>query len=300
MHSREHHRQEVEAFLRDNFSGDDWSFSLPQGSGHETYFAEAGERAYFVKLGVQTAPYRAMAAIGFTPEVLAAGVLEDGTTVLVQPRLQGRTPTRADYRDNLARIATVIGETHRSSELRHVLPEAVSELHSAAAMQSLDSIRARWEKVRPLVPREAAFVDRSLEELADQIRSLAGSGLVASHNDICNANWLISNDGHFYLIDLDSMSLDDPAVDVGATLWWYYPPALRPRFLAVVGYANDEAFRSRMRLRMAMHCLSILLPRDRSFDQFDPASFGQWLADFKAALAGGENPQGYDDSPQGK
>jgi thiamine kinase-like enzyme len=76
-----------------------------------------------------------------------------------------------------------------------------------------------------------------------------------SHNDICNANWLLTPQGRLYLIDLELMSLDDPAVDIGATLWWYYPPELRRRFLEVVGYADDESFRIRMRVRMAMHCL---------------------------------------------
>ena len=47
-----------------------------------------------------------------------------------------------------------------------------------------------------------------------------------------------------------------------------------------------------------MHCLSILLPRDGSFDEFHPDLFGAWLGDFRAALAGGENPQGYEkDNP---
>ena len=46
--------------------------------------------------------------------------------------------------------------------------------------------------------------------------------------------------GELYLIDLESMSLDDPALDIGATLWWYYPPELRQRFLEIAGQASDE------------------------------------------------------------
>ncbi|HVF24923.1 MAG TPA: phosphotransferase, partial [Anaerolineales bacterium] len=125
-------------------------------------------------------------------------------------------------------------------------------------------------------------------------KDFQGSGLIASHNDICNANWLISPDDQLYLIDLESMSLDDPAVDIGATLWWYYPPGLRQKFLAITGHANDLAFEKRMQVRMAMHCLSITIPREQSFDEFDPASFDQSLTDFKAIFAGGENPQGYE------
>jgi thiamine kinase-like enzyme len=121
--------------------------------------------------------------------------------------------------------------------------------------------------------------------------------VVASHNDICNANWLISADGQLYLIDLEAMTLDDPALDIGATLWWYYPPPLRQRFLEIAGYANDEAFQLRMSVRMAMHCLHIILPREQSFDRFAPDNFEAALADFKALVAGRENPQGYEDQP---
>ncbi len=91
------------------------------------------------------------------------------------------------------------------------------------------------------------------------------------------------------------MGMDDPAVDIGATLWWYYPPELRGEFLQRTGYLNDAEFQKRMRIRMSMHCLNILLPREESFDQFDAVLFDEDLADFRACLAGEENPQGYDD-----
>ena len=117
--------------------------------------------------------------------------------------------------------------------------------------------------------------------------------LAASHNDICNGNWLVTPAGRVYLIDLESMSLDDPALDIGATLWWYYPPALRAMFLHLSRQAGDPAFAKRMQVRMALHCLNIILPRENSFDRFDPAGFDEALTDFRAIFAGQENPQGY-------
>ena len=122
-----------------------------------------------------------------------------------------------------------------------------------------------------------------------------GMGLVTSHNDVCNFNWLIAPDEKLYLLDLESMSLDDPALDIGATLWWYYPPDLRGKFLEITGYLDDAEFESRMHVRMAMHCLNIMLPREGSFDEFDPSLFAESLDDFKAILAGQDNPEGYED-----
>ena len=293
MHNRQQHLQEVRAFLEQSFGIATWHFDLPQGRGHETYFARRGEQAYFVKLGADVARCQAMAALGLTPDLLAAGRLADGVSVLVQPLIAGRNPSRSDYRAGLEQVASTIRMMHHSPVLKGVLPAAPSEEYSAAGLAVLEDVRRRWLRCRPLVPGAVEFIDESLENLERRVENFVGAGLAASHNDICNANWLVTPGGRWYLIDLEAMSLDDPALDIGATLWWYYPPGLREPFLEITGQARDEAFAQRMRVRMALHCLHILLPREQSFDRFNPADFEHSLADFKASLAGEENPQGY-------
>ena len=294
MQNRQQHQREVQAFLQKQISSHQWEFSLPHGYGNESYFAHGNGQTYFVKLGAPVANYQAMASNGLTPPVIATGCLEDGTSLLVQPYITGRKPSRKDYRAHLDKIATIINTTHHNLELRSVLPEAPSALYSVLASESLTRVHQRWEHYKAHVPAIAAQVDENLAFLAQQAQGLRGAGVISSHNDICNANWLIASDGQIYLIDLDSMSMDDPACDLGAILWWYYPPELRPRFLEIVGYANDEQFINRMQVRMAIHCLSITLPRERSYDRFDPENFAESLTDFWAVLAGRENPQGYD------
>lgn len=295
MPDRYHHQNEVQAFLSRNLGSARWDLSLPHGRGNETYFARRQGLACFVKLGVQISRYQAMASLELTPPVLAEGHLADGTSIIVQPFIAGRNPSRQDYRTHLEQIAAIIDRTHHSPEVKSVLPVPSSDQYSSAGMEALTQLQRRWDQHRAQVPAVAEFVDQSLVSLAQQVRSFQGAGLVASHNDICNANWLVSPGGHLYLIDLEAMSLDDPALDIGATLWWYYPPLLRQRILEITGYAQDEAFQFRMRVRMAMHCLHITLPREHSFDPFDPSSFAQELTDFRAILAGEENPQGYED-----
>jgi thiamine kinase-like enzyme len=295
MQDRRQHQPEVQGFLQKHFSARHWRFALPIGSGNETYFAYGNDSAFFVKLGVQTARYQAMSSLGLSPPVLAAGYLEDGISIVVQPYIAGRHPSRKDYRLHLEQIAAIIHRMHRSPELGRVLPQAASDLYRVVGLESLTRLQQSWMHYRAQVPEVADFVDEGLAYLNQQVQLFPGNGLVASHNDICNANWLVTPDGQLYLTDLELMTLDDPALDIGATLWWYYPPALRQRFLEIVGYSNDEPFQLRMRLRMALHCLSITLPRERSFDEFDPTSYAQSLTDFRAILAGEENPQGYDE-----
>ena len=226
MQNRRQHQPEVRGFLQKHFSVNQWRFTLPSGTGNETYFAYGDESACFVKLGVQVARYQALDSLGLVPQLLASGYLEDGASIIVQRHLEARNPSRKDYRLHLEQFASIIDRVHHCSELQRVLPAVSSARYRDAGLEALNRLQQRWAHIREQVPGLAAFVDESLADLAGQIQSFSGSGLVASHNDICNANWLITPGGQLYLADLELMSLDDPALDIGATLWWYYPPDL--------------------------------------------------------------------------
>jgi hypothetical protein len=296
MQKRHQHREEVIAFLRDHLTGDRWELTLPpSGRGQETYIAQSNGDSYFIKLGAHLPRYQVMASLDLTPAVIVSGHLADGTSVLVQPYIQGRNPSWHDFRHFLPRIAAVVNKTHGSPALRSILPIALSETYRDVGLAAARRVQRKWEQYRAQVPAVADDVDEALVHLEQEIQGFVGSGLVASHNDICNANWLIASDGQVYLVDLEAMSLDDPAHDMGSLLWWYYPPEFRPGFLASAGCPYDGAFRKRMRVRMALHCLDILLPRVGSFDRFHADTFAENLVDFRAVVAGRENPQGYGD-----
>jgi thiamine kinase-like enzyme len=234
-----------------------------------------------------------MADIALAPAVLMHGQLDDGVSIMVQPFLIGRTPTQPDYRLHLVEVAGLIRKMHYSQPLREILPPASSNLYKDAGFRALNRLSLKWQRHQSKVSKVAEFVDRSFEYLALQINRFSGEGLIVSHGDICNANWLFASDGKIYLFDFESMSMEDPALDLGALLWWYYPPELRGRFLDLAGYQYDDELKFRMRVRMAMHCLDITLPREQSFDTFDPDKYDESLRDFRAILNGEENPQGY-------
>jgi thiamine kinase-like enzyme len=294
--SRDSHKSEVNSFLQKNFLGQDWEIVLPpHGTGHETYFARAAERFYFIKLGVQIERYQVMSTLGLSPQIIMTGSLKDGTSILVQEKINGRKPLRKDFHHYLDQFAKSLRKTHQCENLKQTLLPKISNHYKDVGLETLAQIEQRWETCRPKVLASAVFVDKSIEYLRGQINRFRGGGLVASHNDVCNVNWLISSDENIYLLDYESMSLDDPALDLGAILWWYYPPKMREKFLAIVGYENDEDFQNRMRIRMAVHNLNIILPRENSFDEFDANQFEESLVDFRAVIDGKENPQGYED-----
>lgn len=295
MQYRTRHKQSVRAFLEHVFSPREWEFSLPQGWGNETYFVQANRHNYFVKLGAPLANYQVMASLGLTPPILASGKLEDGTSIIVQPLIVGRKPTWGDFHRYLPRFAEMICSMHHSSELKSVLPDTPLDDYRRLALAAHQRLLQRWRISKTAVPAVADWVDECLDQLYCQLDTLVGAGSVVSHNDICNANWLITPHEQIYLIDLDGMSADDPAHDLGALLWWYYPPELSGLFLEIAGYEYDEPLRQRMHLRMALHCLDILLPREHSFDRFEASNFAIALTDFRAIIAGKDNPRGYTD-----
>ena len=292
---RNYHQSAVETYMRDHFSHTRWEFSLPSGHGNETYFVKHGDNAFFVKLGSRADIYHAIAEIGLTPPILSSGYLEDGTSIFVQKFVEGRTPNRLDFRLHLKNFAVAIDQLHHCKEVRNALPDVGTARFNTIGIHVLDHIQSRWINYKHLVPDSREMIDRAIAQLREKVKQFHGGGLVASHNDINNSNWIITPDEKIYLIDLDSMSLDDPALDIGAILWWYYPPELQKEFIEFAGYTLDEEFSARMQIRMAMHCLNIILPRENSFDAFDPELFCENLTDFNAIMAGKENPQGYND-----
>lgn len=293
---RKQHRHEVLDFLQAHFSGSSWELTLPRsGRGHETYLARRDGERYFVKLGAEVQNYELLASIKVTPGVVQAGFLEDGTVIMVQRYVDGRTPSWRDFRLYLDQIASVVKRMHHFQALVDSLPDAPSPQYKDAGLAAVSRLQRRWERYRPHVPAAAGYVDESIAQLKEDVQTFSGGGLVASHNDICNSNWLVAIDGSIYLVDLEMMSQEDPAHDLGSLLWWYYPPELRRRFLDRAGYQDNAALRSRMRVRMALHCLDIILPRAQSFDRFNAGSFSEALRDFRAVVAGRENPHGYDD-----
>jgi len=289
------HKSEVISFLESNFASQNWMLSLPpKGSERESYCARSDGHSLFIKLGVQIERYQVISKLGLSPQVIEIGQLEDGMSIVVQSQIDGRKPSRKDFHQYLEKFAQIIRKTHESESLSQILPQKISDLHKDVGLETLNMIEHRWEKCKSSVPASVKYVDESLGYLRNQINQFGSKGLVASHNDICNANWIMTDD-RIYLIDFDSMSQDDPATDLGAFLWWYYPPKMRSKFLKIVGYENDDTIHERMKIRMAMHCLHIILPRENSFDTFGPDAFDNLLDDFRAVISGEENPKGYYD-----
>ena len=113
--------------------------------------------------------------------------LEDGTTIMVQEFISGRTPTRHDYRNHIEDFANAINKIHHCDEIKKTLPKPENDQFSTIGTSVLNDIDKRWNKYNHLVPDSADFVDQGINQLREAVYQFTGSGLVASHNDICNS-----------------------------------------------------------------------------------------------------------------
>jgi len=175
-------------YLQEHISNQFWELTLPKGWGNETYFAHNNSQDYFIKLGAHPQRYQAVASIGLTAPVLQAGFLEDGTTIMIQPYIAGRRPSRRDYRNHLAKFAMTIHLLHHNNKVQQVLPQVSSNLYRTTGLEALVRLQKKWDLYKSQVPKFARFIDESLDHLEHQIHEFMGMGLVASHNDICNFN----------------------------------------------------------------------------------------------------------------
>jgi len=293
MENQYRHKEEVERFLQNTLHMETWEFLSTNGSGNEKYIAASDGKKYFVKLDVQLARYEILGDLGISPKIINSGFLEDGKTIIIQEYVTGHNPSPKDFQTHIYEIATILANVHNSKKLQKVLKKSEIKTYQEAALKAFYEIVDKWEYYKNELSAYTVYIDNSLKQIQSNIYKIEGNNLVSAHNDICMANWLISDNGLVFLVDFESMQMEDPTVDIGALLWWYYPPDMRKTFCDIMKVDYSSALRNRMQIRMAMHCLNIMLPRKDSFDVFDLDWFAMFFDDFKAIMEGKDNPKGY-------
>ena len=118
-----------------------------------------------MKVGVHAERYLAMAEIGLTPTFIFHGQLEGGETIIVQSFIEGKEPSRKDYRERMNDVADVVHKLHNSPQVKEVLEVVSSDFYKDAGLSALDRLRQKWERYKAQVPSAVGFVEASLEQL---------------------------------------------------------------------------------------------------------------------------------------
>jgi aminoglycoside phosphotransferase (APT) family kinase protein len=191
----------------------------------------------------ELALYRAAAAAGIAPQLVAADPQADG--LLIMQYQDGRVWREQDFEDVAA--LRRLGER---LQLLHSLP--------APAIEPFDPWSVAQGYLRQIAePPAAAALARLEQSCAALGRQSASAGACMAHGDLAQNNLLEGQ--QLWLLDWEYAQLSDPLMDLACVLA-YYPAAMRHRaeFAAAAGLsaqAAGEALAQRITIYQALSWL---------------------------------------------
>lgn len=275
---------QIDEILTSHFPKRKWLLrEASEGLTSKGYIATSDDLGLFIKFDVDARVLHRVAELGIAPTVLAAGS-HNGSTYVVQEFLHGTHPTRAWFSLNLPRLADLIQTYHGDPVLATLLGTG----NSLEYRDYIDSQFKGFEAQLAGLPESSykAELTPLLAELKHQARSFDPVGLVPTHADPNNNNFLLTGD-KIYLLDWDGASLSDPIRDVGPLLWWYVPAEKWPEFFAAFSIEKSEQNERKVYWWAARQsCMVALLFASLGYPQYGLP----FIADFRAALHEQANP----------
>jgi hypothetical protein len=288
---------DVRAFLRARVRAGTWRLQLPAhgfSAGGCVLARHADGGGVAVRLGLDAAPVRVLAAAGLTPPLLAAG-RRHGTLMHAQLLADGWHPDGVWYAAHLSDVANLLRRLTELTPLRELLPVPTDQGYAAALRRYHRACAALLDRL----PAAAAYrpaVAKLLGELVPRIDVVDGTGLVPVHGDPNDGNLLVTASGPV-LLDWETLHLSDPVHDLAQVLWWGMPRARWPVGLAAFGLpADDRQVIERLHLHAALRALYVFLLFERAggapfpnrfLDDAQRAAAGRGPCTF---LLGGERP----------
>jgi aminoglycoside phosphotransferase (APT) family kinase protein len=274
----------VNEILAKHFPERDWTLrKASEGMSSKGYVATGDGLELFVKLEEHVGAVRRAAELGIAPRVLAAGS-HNGTPYFVQEYLHGTHPDRPWFSRHLPQLADLILRYHNDPALAALFGKEEAPGYVEYIGTELGDLQAQLSGL----PESSYKAELSplLNELKAQARHLEPAGLVPTHADPNNNNFLLVGE-RIYLLDWDRASLSDPYRDVGPLLWWYVPEEQWPEFFAAFSPDVEGQAARKVYWWAAWHSCMVAL----WFARLGYPEFGQpFVVDFAAALHGQANP----------
>ena len=196
----------------------------PTGNGESVYAklytGDAGARAFRVATNV--ANWLAEGARGMTAVQPLAYLAEDG--VILYPQVVGtplshrlRNPDQA-VMQHLRTIGAALQSLHRAPM------ELAGEVKTNDFAKEVKAIARAAEHVRALLPATSARIDAILDRARTLNAQIPQEPATFTHSDF-KADHIWDTPAGLTLIDFDTCSIADPAIDLGKFLadlhWWY-------------------------------------------------------------------------------
>ncbi|WP_050616095.1 phosphotransferase family protein [Bacillus testis] len=229
--------------------GQDWEITPAGGATGEAFIARNEDQQLFLKRN--SSPFLAvLSAEGIVPKLIWTKRLESGDVITAQRWMDGRELTHDEM--NQEKVAHLLRKIHQSRPLLTMLkrlgkaplkPEQIFE-HTKAI---LDGEVLSDERVQ-----------KALAILQEMLPDVYCDEAVVCHCDVNHNNWLLSEDGHLYLIDWDGAMIADPAIDLGMLLHSYIAKNEWSSWLEKYGIGDSESLRKRMEWYVISQCLSFI------------------------------------------
>lgn len=275
----------IQGILAEIFPGQAWQLRRPtEGFAGTSYIASGAGRELFIKLDADVELVHRVSDLGVAPPFVAGGTYQ-GRTYVIQEYLPGTHPDRNWFPQHLPDLAALFSLYHNDAVLKTLL----SKGGLPSYRQHIDSLLAHldvWLAGLVQSPQKATLA-RLLAKLKEQALDLEATGLVPTHADPNNNNFLLVG-ARIYLLDWDNAFLSDPLKDIGPMLWWYVPQEQWPGFLSLCSIKADEQATRKVYWWAARQSgmVALWIAREGYPDFAEP-----FVTDFAAALNQRPNPR---------
>lgn len=240
----------------EEYFGHDWEIIPAGGATGEAFYAQHEENRYFLKRN--TSPFLAsLSAEGIVPKLVWTKRLETGDVFTAQQWLNGRELKPAEM--NQENVAKLLKKIHHSNQLLSMLKRlGKTPLQPVHILQNLHE-QLDEDHLNHL------HVQASLKFLYENMDGVQFERKAVCHCDVNHNNWLLDESNQLYLIDWDGAVVGDPAIDIGALLYWYIPRNEWENWLNLYGLTLDDQLELRMKWYVLAQTLqSIQWHKDKS------------------------------------
>ncbi|MFV0560007.1 MAG: phosphotransferase family protein [Enterococcus sp.] len=228
----------------------DWRLQPIKGDTGKTYIGIRAEDKVFIKRNT-TPMLAALSREGITPKLVWTKRMGNGDTLTAQEWLEGRilTPDEIGKRND---VIDVLYHLHHSDSLKSMLQRIGGK--KITPIQML----AEYEKNLPEYLKNHGFLKLVLTFLKKQLPEIDEEAYAVVHGDVNHRNWLVCKN-YLYLVDWDSITFADPAVDIGTILGHYVPLSSWGHWLIRYGIRPSDEVLERVHWYAVMNLLQEIM-----------------------------------------
>jgi len=217
-------------------SEDGWEIVPAGGVTGEAFFAFHNDEKLFLKRN--SSPFLAvLSAEGIVPKLIWTKRLENGDVITAQHWISGRKLEPFDMSSE--KVAKMLKKIHSSKPLLKMLRRiGKSPAYPEHLYYEIDHLLFNV--------KEDSTIKSALQFLKERLPSVKVSNWSVCHGDVHHNNWMMTEDNQLYLIDWDSATIGDPALDIGPLLYWYIPESEWGSWLKKYGLPLTNDFLKRM------------------------------------------------------